>query len=128
MAKTRKSQTPQEYEAQKAEFRQTGPLLNTDDWLYHAQLDQLHPSKLRVMMLHSCEKAYYDRDYDKCMEMIRKAEKAFGVDESVDYEEQYGQRTKKEKKAMMSEKHIMELKYIKERCEAGAIVKAKADL
>ena len=78
--KVRKEQSEEDYLSQKLQFYSTGPTLNTEDWLYNPEeLNQLDNSKKtdRVRMLNACEKSYYQKDYNKCLDLIRRAESWF---------------------------------------------------
>lgn len=75
--KVRKPQTEEEYNAQKLQFLRGGPTINTEEWLYDDdKLDRLEPNKKVDFnyLLHSCEKAYFQRDYLKCLELVQIAE------------------------------------------------------
>ena len=87
--KVRKEQSEEDYLSQKLQFYSTGPTLNTEDWLYNPEeLNQLDNSKKtdRVRMLNACEKSYYQKDYNKCLDLIRRAESLFEV--QLDNEEE----------------------------------------
>lgn len=122
--KQRKEQTEEEFEAQKAQFAATGPQINTQDWLFdQALLDKLDNLKKtdRVHMLHACERAYYLRDYSKCMELIGQAEKLFGVEledssKNEDIKLDFADASKKTKKSLKVERHVVDLLHIKEAC------------
>lgn len=113
--KVRKPQTEEEYEIQKHIFQSQGPTINTDEWLYQLP-DNLDNTKKpdRVMVLNACEKAYYDRDYDKCLELVKKAEIFF----EVDYDKiiPLQQLNKKTQKSAKIERHILDLIHIKQKC------------
>lgn len=110
--KVRKGQSLEEFERQRALFAATGPTLNTQEGLYDEQhLQSLDNSRKpdRVLMLHACERAYYQRDYPKSLELIERAEKLFGVAErEVDPD--------LVKKSAKIERHIVDLLHIKQRC------------
>lgn len=120
--KQRKQQTEEEFQAQKAQFLESGPRINTLDWLYDQQiLDNLDNLKKtdRVHMLHACEKAYYMRDYDKCLELIAQAERLFGVapgDNLEDIKNDFALAGRKTKKSLKVERHVVDLLHIKEAC------------
>lgn len=122
--KQRKKQTEEEFEAQKAQFAATGPQINTENWLFdQALLDKLDNLKKtdRVHMLHACERAYYLRDYDKCLELIGQAERLFGVNlEDLTKNEgiklEFAEAGKKTKKYLKVERHVVDLLHIKEAC------------
>mmetsp|Transcript_6911 Transcript_6911/g.8775 ORF Transcript_6911/g.8775 Transcript_6911/m.8775 type:complete len:168 (-) Transcript_6911:2-505(-) len=122
--KLRKEQSDDDYILQKLQFYSTGPTLNTDDWLYDPEgLDLLDNSKKtdRVKMLHACEKSYYQKDYNKCLEMIRKAENLFGVqleneEDNEGIKSDFESSGKKTRKSAKVDRHIVELLHIKERC------------
>lgn len=122
--KTRKGQTEEQYFQQKKQFFATGPLLNTEDWLANEEdwktLDNDKKTD-RIRMINACERAYYQRDYRKCMDLIAATEKLFGVDLN---DEESNERTKDEfetlgrktKKSAKVERHVVDLMHIKERC------------
>lgn len=122
--KQRKEQTEEEFEAQKAQFAATGPQINTENWLFdQTLLDKLDNLKKtdRVHMLHACERAYYLRDYDKCLDFIGQAERLFGVDlEDLTKNEgiklDFAEAGKKTKKSLKVERHVVDLLHIKEAC------------
>lgn len=122
--KQRKEQTEEEFEAQKAQFAVTGPQINTENWLFDQDLlDKLDNLKKtdRVHMLHACERAYYLRDYDKCLELISQAERLFGVNlEDLSQNEgiklDFAEAGKKTKKSLKVERHVVDLLHIKEAC------------
>lgn len=122
--KVRKEQSEEDYLSQKLQFYGTGPTLNTEDWLYDPEeLDLLDNSKKtdRVKMLNACEKAYYQRDYNKCLDLIKKAESLFEVQldnevENEDIKSDFESSGKKTRKSAKVDRHIVELLHIKERC------------
>lgn len=112
--KVRKGQSEEAYLAQKTQFHTSGPLINTDDWLDDKQaLKSLDANKKtdKIRMLHACEKAYYDKNYQKCLEFISIGETLFGIDKD---EINPDQSTKKAKKKVDRDK--LDLLYIKEKC------------
>lgn len=116
--KIRKGQSEAEYMYQLQQFYANGPAINTDEWLYdRAVIDTLNNTKKpdRVTMLHSCEKAYFERDYVKCLELIETAEKLFRVD-SNEHGKDDNQNILSEEKTIKIERHIIDLLHIKERC------------
>lgn len=122
--KVRKGQTEEEFQIQKGQFFEEGPTINTDEWLYDATsgedfcLDENQKTD-RVVMLHACEKAYFNRDYSRCLELILAGEKLFGVnqeDTKQEKESEFESAGIKVKKSAKIEKHILELLEIKERC------------
>lgn len=122
--KVRKQQTEAEFDAQKLQFKATGPRINTSDWLFDpeviASLDNTKKTD-RVHILHACEKAYFMRDYDKCLSLIGVGEKLFGVeleDENSNQElkEEFSNAGRKVKKSSKVERHVVELLHIKEAC------------
>lgn len=122
--KVRKDQSEEDYLSQKLQFYSTGPTLNTEDWLYDPEgLNQLDNSKKtdRVRMLNACEKAYYQRDYTKCLSLIKRAESLFQVQldnkkENEDIKSDFESSGKKTRKSAKVDRHIVELLHIKERC------------
>lgn len=122
--KVRKPQTEYEFNEQKAQFQSTGPRINTSDWLYDEDvLEKLDSTKKvdRVHILHACEKAYYMRDYEKCLSLISMGEKIFGVeleDESANnkLKKEFSNAGRKVKKSSKVERHVVELLHIKEAC------------
>ncbi|EGV65241.1 hypothetical protein PSN45_002615 [Yamadazyma tenuis] len=115
--KVRKPQSEEEYQFQKHLFTQSGPTINTDTWLYDEQaLEDLDKDKKtdRMRMLNACEKAYYDRNYPKCLELIAQAETLFGVHQHpVTTREDLDTKVKKSNRV---ERHITDLVHIKEKC------------
>ncbi|KAF3990029.1 hypothetical protein FT663_02308 [Candidozyma haemuli var. vulneris] len=122
--KQRKEQTEEEFNEQKAQFQASGPQINTQDWLFdQTLLDNLDNSKKtdRVHMLHACEKAYYLRDFNKCLSLISQAEKLFGVElenttKNEDIKSDFAEAGKKTKKSSKVERHVVDLLHIKEAC------------
>lgn len=122
--KVRKAQTEQEFNLQKHQFQASGPRINTSDWLYDSEvLEKLDSTKKvdRVHILHACEKAYFCRDYAKCLELILVAEKLFGVELEDDnandnLKEEFANLGRKTKKSSKVERHVVELLHIKEAC------------
>lgn len=122
----RKPQSEEEYLAQKKQFQEEGPRINTSEWLYNEEvLSNLDNSKKtdRTHMLHACERAYYMRDYNKCLELIEKAEKLFGVgledeEDNDQLKKDFSSAGKKTKKSLKVERHVVELFHIKESCLA----------
>lgn len=122
--KTRKEQSEADYLNQKQQFYQNGPTLNTEDWLYDDQdLEQLDNSRKtdRVRMLHACEKAYYQKDYKKCLDLISRGEALFGVNldngnENEEIKNEFEASGKKTRKSAKVDRHIVELLHIKESC------------
>lgn len=114
--KQRKSQPEEEYQLQYKQFTESGPRINKDDWLVDAiSLDHIDKDKKsdRSLMLHAIEKAYYDREYEKCMELIRSAELLFEVKGHVERESL----DKKIRKSAKIERHVTDLLYMKKKCE-----------
>ncbi|KAI3403386.2 hypothetical protein KGF56_003807 [Candida oxycetoniae] len=118
--KQRKPQTEEEYQYQLSLWAKTGPQINTETWLYE-DLDRLDNTRKvdRQKILHACEKAYYERDWLKCLEMCNIGEKLFGVDLNAVGEElrrNFENKGRKTKTSGKIERHIIELLNIKERC------------
>ncbi|CAK7902939.1 hypothetical protein CAAN1_18S00276 [[Candida] anglica] len=121
--KVRKPQTEEEYQIQRSQYYAEGPFLNTENWLYEEienhPLDENRKSD-RVVVIHACEKAYFNRDYHKCLELISAGETLFGVDGTTvsraQKQSEYEAAGIKVAKSAKIEKHILELLSIKERC------------
>lgn len=122
--KQRKAQTEEEFSHQKAQYEATGPKIDSETWLFDQDgLDALDNSKKidRVHMLHACEKAYYLRDYARCLLLIERGEKLFGVELNDDetnssLKADFASSGRKTKKSSKVERHVMELLHIKEAC------------
>lgn len=122
--KQRKGQTEEEFLAQKTQFITSGPRINKEDWLFDENvLKNLdNAQKLdRVHMLHVCEKTYFNRDYNLCLQYIKQAEKLFGVDldspsDTEDLKQNFSSAGRKTKKSSKVERHVVELIHIKELC------------
>ncbi|RLV92017.1 hypothetical protein JA1_003368 [Spathaspora sp. JA1] len=112
--KKRKPQTEEQYSHQLSLWNESGPTINDEDWLY-TNLDNLDPSKKidRVKIIHACERAYYERDWERCLELVEIGEKIFGVDlnDYHDYILNQGKR-----KSANLERHVIDLYNIKQRC------------
>lgn len=72
-------------------------------------------------MLNACEKSYYQKDYNKCLDLIRRAESLFEVqldneEENEDIKSDFESSGKKTRKSAKVDRHIVELLHIKERC------------
>ncbi|CAK9441048.1 uncharacterized protein LODBEIA_P49170 [Lodderomyces beijingensis] len=121
--KQRRPQTEAEYQHQLDLWRTTGPQINTETWLYE-KLDQLDPENRahRVKILHACEKAYYERDWNLCLQMCHVAESLFGVEldsmtaDARDVAAPPALENKKTRKSSKVERHVFELHAIKLRC------------
>lgn len=122
--KQRKQQTDEEFAEQKQQFLRQGPRINTSDWLFDdSTLDELDNTKKtdRVHVLHACERAYFLRDYEKCLSLISRGERIFGVqleDEDVNegIKHDFANAGRKTKKSSKVERHVVELLHIKEAC------------
>lgn len=121
--KVRKPQSEEEFARQKLEFHTSGPRINTSDWLYDPTvLENVDSTKKvdRVHILHACEKAYFCREYDKCLSLIAEAETLFGVKledgPNDDLKEEFANLGRKTKKSSKVERHVVELLHIKEAC------------
>lgn len=132
--KQRKSQLHEEFQAQKLQFESTGPRIHTENWLYHeTHLQSLDPASKtdRVHILHACEKAYFMRDYLKCLELVKIGEEAFGVTEGSEesHKCEFASAGKKTKKSSKVERHVVELLKIKDACLArlGNVVNAPVE-
>lgn len=109
--KQRKGQTADQYEAQRRAFAESGPLVNTTDWLFRIDGLDLAKKVHRMQVLHACERAYFLRDYEKCMQFVEKAEAFFGPGSE-------------------RERHGKELQHIKAKCrekmDSAAVQKLEA--
>lgn len=122
--KQRKGQSEEEFLSQKAQFVASGPRINTEGWLFDKTiLNNLDNSQKldRVHMLHICEKTYFNRDYELCLQYIKQAEKLFGVDldspsDTEDLKQNFSSAGRKTKKSSKVERHVVELIHIKESC------------
>lgn len=121
--KQRKAQTEAEFAAQKAQFLAAGPRTNTADWLYDESVLQLLDNAQktdRVHILHACEKAYFTRDYAKCLALVAEGERLFGVelDETTNdtIKTEFAHAGRKTRKSSKVERHVVELLHIKEAC------------
>ncbi|OBA19375.1 hypothetical protein METBIDRAFT_47089 [Metschnikowia bicuspidata var. bicuspidata NRRL YB-4993] len=122
--KQRKAQSEEEYLEQKRQFAESGPQVNSDDWLFDEDLvSSLDNTKKfdRVHILHACEKAYFIKDYRKCLELIQLGERLFGVeldDDSVNdgLKTDFQNAGRKTRKSTKVERHVVELLHIKEAC------------
>lgn len=122
--KQRKGQTEEEYLEQKRQFEESGPQINSEDWLYgEERLSNLDNTKKldRVHILHACEKAYFMQEYEKCIELIKIGERLFGVeldDEAAndDLKTDFQNAGRKTRKSTKVERHVVELLHIKEAC------------
>ncbi|KAG7193133.1 uncharacterized protein KQ657_000887 [Scheffersomyces spartinae] len=114
--KVRKPQPEEEYIRQRDEFKQVGPTINTDGWLEN-DWNALDPERKvdRVRMLHACERAYFLRDWGKCLELIQRTEELLGVSERAIQDATALLEFKKVRKSAKVERHIVELINIKER-------------
>ncbi|WLF80211.1 hypothetical protein PVL30_003987 [Lodderomyces elongisporus] len=121
--KQRKPQTQEEYNHQLQLWQKTGPQINTETWLYE-NMDNLNVDNKadRTKALHACEKAYYERDWTKCLQMCKVAELLFGVDfgeleaEEEALLQQFKDVKKKSRICSKLEKQVYELWNIKSRC------------
>lgn len=120
LPKVRKPQTDEEFLIQKRQFQEQGPTINTDEWLYDTDiLNGLSQDKKcdRMHILHACEKAYYTKDYKRCMDLISLGEQMFGVDANEQQlKRDFNESSKKVKKSAKLERHVVELIHIKEKC------------
>ncbi|CAI5759571.1 unnamed protein product [Candida verbasci] len=116
-AKARKIQTDEQYQHQLSLWNETGPTINTETWLYE-NLDKLTPGKKidKQKILHACEKAYYERDYNKCCELITKGEDIFEVDLESITEEMINNNSSASKKKRL-DNDIIELYKLKNKCK-----------
>lgn len=119
--KRRKAQLEESFQANLQSYRERGPLLNTQDGLFDetrlANLD--NSQKLdRVFILNACEKAYFQRNYTKCLELIAVGERLFGttLEDADTLKLEFSSAGKKTKKSSKVERHVMELLKIKEAC------------
>lgn len=119
--RNRKEQTAQDFLEQKRQFFSSGPLVQTEDWLFDmAELESLNKdSKIdRTTFLHACENAYYLKNYNKCLALISRGEDLFGLKKNHDEEvkESFNNANRKTKKSAVVDRHIVELLHIKEKC------------
>ncbi|KAI5955307.1 hypothetical protein KGF54_001868 [Candida jiufengensis] len=120
--KQRKPQTEEEYQHQLKLWNESGPQINTENWLYEEIFDkQLDPTQKinRVKLLHGCEKAYYNRDWEKCLEICKIGEKLFQVDLDVIGETMKINLSLESRRQRISnkiERHIVDLYNIRQRC------------
>lgn len=118
--KQRKPQTEEEYAIQISQWNKTGPLINTDTWLFENLNDLNIDIKIdRLKLLHSVELAYYRRDYNKCLELLEIGENLYliNLEEVGDYiTNDYKSSSKQIKWNKKLEKNIMELYNIKKKC------------
>ncbi|CAH6718491.1 hypothetical protein CLIB1444_01S07932 [[Candida] jaroonii] len=110
-SKQRKGQTDEEYEIQKQIFHENGPLVNDQDWLLDeddlANLDKDNKYD-RTRIIFACEKLYFERKFDKCLELIQFGEKFYDTEIPTD--------NGKTKKSSSIDRQVMELSHIKEKC------------
>ncbi|EER35335.1 conserved hypothetical protein [Candida tropicalis MYA-3404] len=118
--KQRKPQTEEEYAFQVSRWNETGPTINTDTWLFE-NLEELNVDvKIdRLKLLHAVELAYYQKDYEKCLELLKLGEKMYNVDfdevgECITNDYKNSQKQVKWNKKV--ERNIMELYNIKKKC------------
>lgn len=121
--KQRKPQSEADFAAQKTEFAEVGPRINDHGWLTdnNAVAELLAERKIdRVQMLNACERAYFGRDYSRCLELISQAYVLFGApeDEIEQLQQEFDAMGRKIKKSAKVERHVVELGHIKERCLA----------
>lgn len=69
----------------------------------------------RVRMLHACERAYFERDWNRCLQLIEKTEVLLGVEEQTVRDATALLEFKKVRKSAKVERHIVELMNIKKR-------------
>ncbi|CAN3358158.1 hypothetical protein DICA3_F36070 [Diutina catenulata] len=84
--KQRKPQSAEEFLAQKRDFWEKGPTINTDGWLYPQDLSSwdldLSHKPNRNRLISACEQAYYKRDYAQCLAIAGRGKEMFAnVDE-----------------------------------------------
>lgn len=119
--KQRKAQTDEEYQAQKSQFERTGPQIHEEGWLLRDEnIDGLEPERKidRVQMLNACERAYFEQDYTRCLELVARAYALFGIQDEDTHElerefESLGRKTRKSAKV---ERHVVDLGRIKSKC------------
>lgn len=114
--KIRKPQTDEEYKIQRKQFYEAGPMLNTENWFLESDILALNVDKKsdRAIALHACEKAYFIKDYQKCLELIKNSEILFGLNLQDNDNERNNEPVGKKNKKM--DKNISEILKIKERC------------
>ncbi|KAL6452023.1 hypothetical protein SBY92_003332 [Candida maltosa Xu316] len=122
--KRRKEQTEEEYQHQLKLWQETGPTINTEDWLLNDAevFDKIDiNSKIdRVKVLHVIELCYYRKDYDMCLKYLEKAESLYNVDldeigQSVS--DEFKKVTRKTKWNKKWERNISDLYNIKVKCK-----------
>ncbi|KAI5966005.1 hypothetical protein KGF57_000689 [Candida theae] len=119
--KKRKPQTAEEYAHQLDLWRSSGPQINTESWLYE-DVEKLNPIESKVdsaKLLHACEKAYYLRDWEKCLSLCNLGARLFDVDldEVGDAMKQDLQSTSRRKRlGKKHERSVVDLYDIKQRC------------
>lgn len=121
--KQRKPQTEEEFCTQKTQFLSAGPQINEEGWLLKDDtIDLLDPQRKidRVQMLNACERAYFERDYHRCLELVAQAYQLFGVedDDTEQLQRDFEALGRKTKKSAKVERHVVELGHIKLRCLA----------
>ena len=117
----RKPQTEEEFSAQKNQFVNAGPQINEEGWLLQDDtIKLLDPQRKidRVQMLNACERAYFERDYHRCLELVTQAYQLFGVedDDTEQLQRDFEALGRKTKKSAKVERHVVELGHIKQRC------------
>lgn len=122
--KQRKVQLEEEYLRQKAQFAQTGPRINTDDWLFDndrlAALVRTEKTD-RNHILHACEKAYFQRDFGECLRLVGRAKELFGVsldddDANAETRRKFEELGRKVTKSRKPERHVVEVMKIRDAC------------
>ncbi|CDR44962.1 CYFA0S16e00518g1_1 [Cyberlindnera fabianii] len=69
--KVRKGQTEEEFQEQKRDFQETGPVLNTLTWLEENDLNDIDPTKKsdRLKLENLAQRLYYKREYSECLKV-----------------------------------------------------------
>ncbi|KAI5965558.1 uncharacterized protein KGF55_000920 [Candida pseudojiufengensis] len=120
--KQRKPQTEEEYQYQLKLWQESGPQINTENWLYEEIFNKKLDPNLkinRVKILHGCEKAYYNKDWVKCLEICKIGSNLFNVDLNEVGETMKHNLSLEKRRQRISnkiERHIVDLYNIQERC------------
>lgn len=65
--KIRKGQSEEHYQAQKSQFWNQGPTINTQEWLLEASPITSNSKTENAKSLHKLEKLYFTRNYRGCL-------------------------------------------------------------
>lgn len=71
--KVRKGQTEEAYLIQKKQFEESGPAINTENWLEEIDISKTNPNVKsdRARLEHLLERLYYKRNYERCLELSK---------------------------------------------------------